>query len=242
MKEYKAHPAAKLFPMLENSDMQELVADIKKNGLLHSIILLDGQILDGRNRYVACGMAGIDPHFEKFSGLCSPTEYVWAVNGKRRHMTKSQLSVVAANMLPLLEAEAKERQLSTLKHNTDKEKIPERDKGQARDKAAAIVGVNPRYVSDAKKIKEEAPEIFERVASGEVTISAAKKEMAKKKPRKSPGNFEQWRKFKSVCVAIEKQLSELAELTVDRDHVPDAINIAENLSRKLTQVIKSINK
>lgn len=37
------------------------------------------------------------------------------------------------------------------------ERIPDLDKGDARDKAAAeIVGVNPRYVSDAKKLKEEA--------------------------------------------------------------------------------------
>ena len=36
------------------------------------------------------------------------------------------------------------------------EKIPSPDKGEARAKAAAIANVNPRYVSDAKKIKEEA--------------------------------------------------------------------------------------
>ena len=34
------------------------------------------------------------------------------------------------------------------------EKIPQDNEGKARDQAAAQVGVNPRYVSDAKKIKE----------------------------------------------------------------------------------------
>jgi hypothetical protein len=38
--------------------------------------------------------------------------------------------------------------------------------GQARDEAAEMFGVAPRYVSDAKKIKEEAPELFEAVRSG----------------------------------------------------------------------------
>lgn len=35
---------------------------------------------------------------------------------------------------------AKERQLATLKQNPDKEIIPERSQGQARDKAAAEMG------------------------------------------------------------------------------------------------------
>jgi len=42
---------------------------------------------------------------------------------------------------PLLEAEAKERQLATLKQGVEipvTERIPERDRGEARDKAAEI--------------------------------------------------------------------------------------------------------
>lgn len=75
MKEYESHPAANLFPMLPKEEMKELADDIKTHGLIHSIILFDGKILDGRNRYVACGIAGVAPHFEKFSAGCSPTEY-----------------------------------------------------------------------------------------------------------------------------------------------------------------------
>ena len=67
--------------------------------------------------------------------------------------------VVAVKMLPYLEAEAKERQT----RKSVPERIPEQDKGDARDKAAAAVGVNPRYVSDAKAIKEESPEVFENI-------------------------------------------------------------------------------
>jgi len=42
------------------------------------------------------------------------------------------------------------------------------------------VGVNDRYVSDAKKVKEEAPEVFERLKAGKVTLQDAKREVAKK--------------------------------------------------------------
>lgn len=58
------------------------------------------------------------------------------------------------------------RQDATLKQSTVEERIPERDEGQARDQAAKDFGANPRYVSNAKKIKEEAPEEFEKLKTG----------------------------------------------------------------------------
>ena len=58
-------------------------------------------------------------------------------------------------MLPLLEQQAKERQGT----RTDiREKLPEGSTGKASEHAAAAVKVNPRYVSDAKRIAEKAPE------------------------------------------------------------------------------------
>jgi hypothetical protein len=46
------------------------------------------------------------------------------------------------------------------------QKIAPLETGKSRDQAAAIVGVNRQYVSDAKKLKEEAPEVFEQVKAG----------------------------------------------------------------------------
>jgi hypothetical protein len=163
-KEAASHPAAKLFPMMENGEMQELVADIKAHGLIQPITVYQGMILDGRNRYVACKQAKVEPRFETWIGNgYSATEWVISMNVKRRQLTASQRAAVAVQALPMLEAEAKERQkLSGGDRKSGKEKIPEpiANAGQARDKAAALTNVNPRYVSDAKKIKEEAPEIF----------------------------------------------------------------------------------
>ena len=64
-----------------------------------------------------------------------------------------------------------------------KEKIPNpSDKGQARDKAAEMVGDNPHYVSDAKKIEQDAPEILEQVKQGSLSIPQAKKVAAGLRP------------------------------------------------------------
>jgi len=57
----KAHPLADLFPMMSPSEHAELVADMRANGFRsgEEIVLLDGQILDGRNRYRAGLEAGV---------------------------------------------------------------------------------------------------------------------------------------------------------------------------------------
>ena len=52
------HPLADLFPLLEGEDFEQLVTDIRENGLYEPIVMLDGRILDGRNRYRACLSAG----------------------------------------------------------------------------------------------------------------------------------------------------------------------------------------
>jgi ParB-like chromosome segregation protein Spo0J len=61
-KTYDFHPFADLFPLLEGNSvgLKALVEDIKANRQHEPIWLLEGKILDGRNRYMACQVLGID--------------------------------------------------------------------------------------------------------------------------------------------------------------------------------------
>jgi ParB-like nuclease domain len=89
----EVHPVADLFPMLPDDELKDLAADITERGLLQPIVLdTEGRILDGRNRYAACQLAGIEPTFTTYDGD-DPEGYALAVNIARREMTKGQKAI-----------------------------------------------------------------------------------------------------------------------------------------------------
>jgi hypothetical protein len=71
-----------------------------------------------------------------------------------------------------LAIEAKKCRAATLKQNqaTVPQFFAEREKGEAREKAAEMVGANRQYVSDAKKIERDAPEILDHVKQGKLSV------------------------------------------------------------------------
>jgi N6-adenosine-specific RNA methylase IME4/ParB-like chromosome segregation protein Spo0J len=172
------HPIANIFPLMSDEEIKELAEDIREHGQKSPILTYENQILDGRNRYRACVIAGVDPVFEEYAGS-SPVIDVLSWNLHRRHLTVGQRAMVATEVLPFLEKEAKKRQLATLKQNTDRAKVPQR-KGRARDQAAKQLSVSGRLVQDAKKLKAEHPEIAEEVKRGALTLAKAKKQVARK--------------------------------------------------------------
>jgi hypothetical protein len=110
-----------------------------------------------------------------------PTAFAVSLNDRRRHMGKSALAAVAAELEPHFAEDAKRRQVRKPKAESVVEKVPQQTAAsKAREEAAKSVGVNDRYVQDAKKVKAEAPEVFERLKAGKITLQDAKREVAKK--------------------------------------------------------------
>lgn len=97
--EIEIHPAADIFPMLPKDELQELADDIKKNGLVHPIVIKDGVLIDGRNRREACRIAGVQPETQELNGE-DIEAYIISSNINRRHMSKGQQAMAVAIMYP----------------------------------------------------------------------------------------------------------------------------------------------
>jgi len=173
------HPFAGFLPMMNPPRFNELCSDVKVHGLLAPIWLHEGEIVDGRNRYLACLKVGVEPRFQEWDQKGTLIDFVLSLNLKRRHLTSTQKTMVAFRMLPMLEAGAKERQIRK-PAGTVPESLPEQ-KADARDQAAAMVGVCGRYVSDIKRIAQDAPEKLKALESGALTLQGAKRQIAREK-------------------------------------------------------------
>lgn len=174
---YTFHPACLLFPQLGKEELRELADNIKARGLLHDIILYQGKILDGRNRYLACRLAGVKPRFVDWQGNGSPVEWVISENLIRRHLTSSQRAVIANDMLPLLEKEAKERQRLSLGRGEKgcKKLDTFSNNGPASHVAARITKTNSAYVQAVKAVGKQAPDLLDAIRSGHLNVPDAVK-------------------------------------------------------------------
>lgn len=94
---YRIHPAAEMFPRMPGDEFVALKQDIRANGLIEPIWLLDDQILDGRHRYYACQEVGVTPSFREYQGD-DAAAFVVSLNLKRRHLSESQRAAVAVRL------------------------------------------------------------------------------------------------------------------------------------------------
>lgn len=190
------HPAADLFPMLDGDDLQALADDIAERGLLEPVwVLPDGRLLDGRNRYAACVVAGVDPDTRTYVGD-DPVAFVVSLNIHRRHLTTGQKAMLALDVLAMYEAEAKVGRPSKPKPPdlfapesspeipAERQEFP-KHKRESTSKAATTVGTSGRAVGRAKRVAENAPDLAEKVKSGDLALDKAEKQLARRQAEKA---------------------------------------------------------
>lgn len=185
--EIPIHPAALLFPMMSNEELGTLADDIAANGLIEPVVLYHGQILDGRNRLAACELASVEPRFIEVEGdLSSPVIYVVSKNVHRRHLTTNQRAVIATEMVPMLQEEAKKRQVSGLKNQEHSSLAPigANERTWSSGIAAKAMQVGRRTVERVIKVKKNSPELYEQIKRDEITPTAAARQLPREpKPK-----------------------------------------------------------
>jgi hypothetical protein len=94
----KSHPLKdKIIADYDWPGFDILVDSIRRFGLLYSIVLYEGMILDGRARYRACQLAGVEPHFRVFEGdNVDALEHVWVLDFCRTNLSPDQQAMIRA--------------------------------------------------------------------------------------------------------------------------------------------------
>jgi protein gp37/ParB-like chromosome segregation protein Spo0J len=191
---YKVHPAAEDFPFLDAERRAELAADIRAHGQRTPILVTaDGStIVEGRNRYLACNDAGVEPKIKRL-GKLSELEIVrliWSLNGARRDLEQGQRAAIFVlnheRQTKLIEEEAKERQREGNKQGGKTKagqgrksvaRVPQTSKKQkTRQLLADKAGVGERTMGKAKRLHKANRKRLKQVAAGKITLADAVRE------------------------------------------------------------------
>lgn len=150
------HPLSAAFPAMPDEEIDALAEDIKKNGQRDPGVTLDGMVLDGWHRYIACTKAGVKFYARPFDGE-DPVSYVKSKNWHRRHLTASQK---AATEVALREWRPRGGRQSAIVADSF-----------STEAMAQEAGVSPRTIEHAKAAERAG--LGQAVRDGEVSAARA---------------------------------------------------------------------
>jgi hypothetical protein len=182
------HPISEHFPMMGKEELGELADDIKTLGLRCPIVLYEGKILDGRNRYVACQMAGVEPTLVNYDGT-DPLGYVFSLNLLRRNLSVSQRGMLVAKLASMRSGERTDITHQPIRNSGEVDILPM----VSLKTAAALGNVSVDTVCCAKTILKKSPKKAAEVANGEKSIHMAFKEIKEKEKPFNTATFDKGR-------------------------------------------------
>ena len=189
--EYEFHEIANGYPYATADEFALLKESINTKGQQAPIILFEGKVLDGRNRYKACIGLGIEPITEIFNGTHDEAvNYSHELNSGRRNLDKSQKAMVAAF----------EIERSKQKEGVSRLTIQQ---------AARIYAISDNYIKRANKILAYNVNIAEQVFNGHDSIGRAEKRIDELKEKEDEANDI----LHDICRdAVSSEDDELSEL------------------------------
>lgn len=235
---YELHPLCTLFPRMSGNEFLSLIADIKENGLREPIIIHEGMILDGGNRYRACIEAGIDPEFMEFGGA-NLVSYVLSANLHRRHMTAGQQAAIVASAQDWSKAQSvgnpQLRNVAQLETAADR---------------AAQSGASHRTQQMADRVAKTNPELAKKVAHGDISLPKAHKSIStpKKKiqseetePEFDPNEYH-LQELEETIKSLDEENTKLKDALAS-NQLPDDIEIqtSEEIISELRKQVKDLD-
>ena len=197
--ELEIHPVALIMPQMNDEEFRMFKEDISGNGLIEPVVLFQGKVLDGRNRYNACWELGIEVFARTWEGGMDPVEYVVSKNIHRRQLTPAQRATAAAKAIGYHAGEAKKKQQAAGGDTRNKAELtavsepvhePENKHTRADTQAGKLFDVSGRSVAGAKYILDHGTEDEKQaLESGKSPIKPLEKtvrERVKTTPKAKP--------------------------------------------------------
>jgi len=157
---YVVHPLAARLPTMSGPALAAFTEDVRQHGVRRPIVLLDGQVLDGRHRYHAAREVGCGYDVVDFIGD-DPVAFVLSENVHRRHLSETTRALMAADFAKLGRGNPAFKSASVRNSETTAE-------------VAKRFEVSPRLVESAKAVVRDAtPTLVAMVERNETSLAAA---------------------------------------------------------------------
>lgn len=164
-----------LIPALSAEEYGQLEENILHDGIRDALIVWDGILLDGHNRYEIAQKYNLPYEVQEMNFDSRADAERWVILNQfgRRNLSAYDRSILALRLKPIIAAQAKERQEAginqySLCQKSDKPAI------DTKKEIAKAAGVSHDTIAKVEKIETQAPpEIKAAVKSGEMSINQA---------------------------------------------------------------------
>jgi Predicted transcriptional regulators len=170
-----------LLPPLLREEFDQLEQNILENGCIDPIVLWNGYIVDGHNRYNICVKHNKNYLIQYLSDDMSKQDVIkWILENQlgRRNLSVAERFEIVQRYKPMFTNKAKENMSAGGKGSTTLTKV------NTRKEMAKLVGISEGTYSKYDKIYDsDNDELKKKVRSGKVTVNKALEEIKSKKKK-----------------------------------------------------------
>ena len=218
-----------LIPPLNEEELKLLEESLVADGCESPLIVWNGMIIDGHNRYAICRKHDIPFSIQEKDFSSRDEAMLWMLRNQlgRRNLNNYQRVELVLKFEPLVKNAAEQRMMAGKAANPVPTLAQGQTKGKTRDHLSEAAGVSHGTFAKAKKLVQSADEETKReLRAGKVTVNHAYTELLEKehegetkicerckqeKPLSAFSIPSNRRSFSSVCRDCEKEISAAAK-------------------------------
>ena len=218
-----------LIPPLNEEELKLLEESLVADGCESPLIVWNGVIIDGHNRYAICRKHDVPFSIQEKDFSSRDEAMLWMLRNQlgRRNLNNYQRVELVLKFEPLVKNAAEQRMMAGKAANPVPTLAQGQTKGKTRDHLSEAAGVSHGTFAKAKKLVQSADEETKReLRAGKVTVNRAYTELLEKehegetkicerckqeKPLSAFSIPSNRHSFSSVCRDCEKEISAVAK-------------------------------